>query len=209
MKHKAVKIGLTSLVLAVAFGGLLFTTLGEATEYYKHVDEVMAEPGRVVRQEAAAARLRRARTRSRRSATPSNIGSRCRTTAQVVDATYTGVVPDTFKDDAEVVLKGTLSPEGFDGRARTASWRSARRSTKPRHDRRPLARRSSRRRRWSWAASRSAACDSHFMASLGAFLLLLAFVVAAYAAAASVAGARRRSTALIESGIGAFYLSPR
>ena len=28
-------------------------------------------------------------------------------------ASYTGVVPDTFKNDAEVVLKGTLSAEGF------------------------------------------------------------------------------------------------
>ena len=43
------------------------------------------------------------------------------------------------------------------------------------------------------------------MASLGAFLLLLAFVLAAYAVAASIAGARRRSSRLIESGIGAFY----
>ena len=43
------------------------------------------------------------------------------------------------------------------------------------------------------------------MASLGAFLLLLAFVTAAYAVAASVAGARRRNNRLIESGIGAFY----
>jgi cytochrome c-type biogenesis protein CcmF len=43
------------------------------------------------------------------------------------------------------------------------------------------------------------------MASLGAFLLLLAFLTAAYAVSASVAGARRRSTRLIESGIGAFY----
>lgn len=44
------------------------------------------------------------------------------------------------------------------------------------------------------------------MSSLGTFLLLTAFVVAAYAATASVAGARRRSTRLVESGIGAFYL---
>ena len=44
------------------------------------------------------------------------------------------------------------------------------------------------------------------MASLGYYLLLAAFVVCAYAAAISVAGARRRSRALIESGIGAFYL---
>jgi len=44
------------------------------------------------------------------------------------------------------------------------------------------------------------------MASLGYYLLLAAFVVCAYAAAISVAGARRRSRALIESGVGAFYL---
>src|SRR3954463_12912711 len=44
------------------------------------------------------------------------------------------------------------------------------------------------------------------MATLGYYLLLAAFVVAAYAAAMSVAGARRRSNGLIESGVGAFYL---
>src|SRR5688500_1332091 len=44
------------------------------------------------------------------------------------------------------------------------------------------------------------------MASLGYYLLLAAFVIASYALAASVAGARRRSRRLIESGIGAFYL---
>jgi cytochrome c-type biogenesis protein CcmF len=44
------------------------------------------------------------------------------------------------------------------------------------------------------------------MASLGYYLLLAAFVACAYAAAMSVAGARRRSRALSESGIGAFYL---
>src|SRR3954465_5025509 len=44
------------------------------------------------------------------------------------------------------------------------------------------------------------------MASLGTFLLLAAFVTCSYAAAISVAGARRRSRRLIESGVGAFYL---
>src|SRR5687768_9221310 len=44
------------------------------------------------------------------------------------------------------------------------------------------------------------------MSSLGYYLLLAAFVACAYATAISVAGARRRSRALIESGIGAFYL---
>jgi len=43
------------------------------------------------------------------------------------------------------------------------------------------------------------------MALLGTCILLAAFVVCSYAAAAGVAGARRRSTPLIESAIGAFY----
>ncbi len=45
------------------------------------------------------------------------------------------------------------------------------------------------------------------MASLGTFVLLAAFVVSAYAVAASVAGARRRSRRLVESGVGALYLT--
>ena len=44
------------------------------------------------------------------------------------------------------------------------------------------------------------------MAPLGYYLLLAAFVVSAYALAMSVAGARRRSRPLIETGMGAFYL---
>src|SRR5687767_8438098 len=44
------------------------------------------------------------------------------------------------------------------------------------------------------------------MPALGTFLLLAAFVTGAYAIAASAAGARRRSTRLVESGVGAFYL---
>ncbi|HEY0875239.1 MAG TPA: cytochrome c-type biogenesis CcmF C-terminal domain-containing protein [Vicinamibacterales bacterium] len=44
------------------------------------------------------------------------------------------------------------------------------------------------------------------MAALGTFVLLASFVACAYAIAVSVAGARRRSTRLVESGVGAFYL---
>ncbi len=45
------------------------------------------------------------------------------------------------------------------------------------------------------------------MPALGSFILLATFVVASYALAASVAGGRRRSRALIESGISAFYMT--
>ena len=112
MKHKAVKIGLTSLILVTAFGGLMYSTLSEATEYYKHVDEVMPQPtdwygkklqlhGFVVPGSVFVNK----RTLEYRFQVQSN--------GQVVAASYTGVVPDTFKDEAEVVLKGTLSADGF------------------------------------------------------------------------------------------------
>ena len=111
MKHKAIKIALTSLVLAVAFGGLLYSTMGEATEYYKHVDEVMASPeqwyGKKLQLHGFAKDVARK---------PNSLDYRFQveSNGHVVSATYKGVVPDTFKDDAEVVLKGTLSPHGFE-----------------------------------------------------------------------------------------------
>lgn len=112
MKHKAVKLGLTGLVLATAFGGLLYSTMIEGAEYYKHVDEVMAQPtewygkrlqlhGFIVANSVLVNR----RTLEYRFKIQSN--------GKVVDARYTGVVPDTFKDEAEVVVKGTLDESGF------------------------------------------------------------------------------------------------
>ena len=110
MKHKAVKVGLTALVLAAAFGGLLFSTLGEATEYYKLVNEVMEHPepwyGKKLQLHGYAKQVTRERNRLEYHFQVENNG-------YTVKATYTGVVPDTFKNDAEVVLKGTLSPDGM------------------------------------------------------------------------------------------------
>ena len=112
MKHKAIKIGLTSLVLTLAFGGLLYTTMAEGTEYYKHVDEVMTEPGAWYGK----------KLQMHGFVVPDSIMKRknsldyqfqVQSNGHVVNATYTGVVPDTFKSEAEVVLKGTLSRDGF------------------------------------------------------------------------------------------------
>ena len=100
------------MVLVLAFGGLLWSTLRDGTEYYKHVDEVMAQPedwygkrlqlhGYVVPDSI----LRRRDSLDYRFKVESK--------GHVVQASYSGIVPDTFKDEAEVVLKGTLTPEGF------------------------------------------------------------------------------------------------
>jgi cytochrome c-type biogenesis protein CcmE len=112
MSQKVAKIGLTSVVLLTAFLGLMWTTLSEGTEYYKHVDEVMASPeqwygkklqlhGHVV----DGSIMRRRDTLEYRFQVENN--------GHVVNASYTGVVPDTFKDGSEVVVKGRLGAGGF------------------------------------------------------------------------------------------------
>ena len=112
MRDRAVKIGITTVVLSLAFGGLLWSTLSEGTEYYKHVDEVMGDPsawqdkrlqlhGFVVPDSI----LRKRDSLDWRFRVENN--------GSIVDASYTGVVPDTFKDGAEVVVKGRLGPDGF------------------------------------------------------------------------------------------------
>jgi len=108
---------LTSLVLALAFGGLLYSTLGESAQYYKHVDEVMVQPdvwyGKPLQVHGFAKDIRRKRDSLDYSFEMHNNG-------HVVHASYTGIVPDTFKNDSEVVLEGTLSADGFHATGMTA-----------------------------------------------------------------------------------------
>ena len=113
MTHRNIKVGITATVLVGAFVGLLWSTLRDGTQYYKHVDEVMASPQNwegkhlqlhgfvvpgsvVVKQSTLEYQFK-----------VQNNGS-------VVAATYQGIVPDTFKNPgAEVVLTGRLTPAGF------------------------------------------------------------------------------------------------
>jgi cytochrome c-type biogenesis protein CcmE len=113
MRHRYIKIGLTTVVLVLAFSGLLWSTLRDGTEYYKHVDEVMGS-----RTEWEGKRLQ-----LHGFVVPGSIKRRpdtldyifeVQSNGVVVNASYSGIVPDTFKDDAEVVLKGQLTPTGFE-----------------------------------------------------------------------------------------------
>jgi len=112
MSAKTLKIGSTFLVIGLALVGLMYTTLSEGTEYYKHVDEVVSNPqawqgkrlqlhGFVV----YGSLMQRPNTLDYKFQVQSN--------GKVIAARYTGVVPDTFKDGAEVVLKGRLDGNGF------------------------------------------------------------------------------------------------
>jgi cytochrome c-type biogenesis protein CcmE len=98
--------------MLLAFGGLLWSTLREDVEYYKHVEEVMVNPGA----------WQGKRMQLHGFVVPDSIFRRrdsldyrfqVQNKGVVVAAVYSGIVPDTFKDESEVVLKGTLQGVDF------------------------------------------------------------------------------------------------
>ena len=109
------KIILSVGVVAGGTGYLLASTAGSAMEYYKHVDEVVPQraqwagkhlqlhgfvvPGSIKR------RIENNRMEYKFQQT--NCG-------QEIEVRYAGTVPDTFKDRAKVVIKGTLRSEVFE-----------------------------------------------------------------------------------------------
>jgi cytochrome c-type biogenesis protein CcmE len=119
MSHKAAKIGVTTLVLALTFGALLYSTLGESMQYYKYVDEVMAAPdtwegkklqvhGYVVKDSIFT-----------KPGTNQYVFTIHRN-GKTLPARFDGLPPDTFKADAEVVLTGHLTDDGFTATEMTA-----------------------------------------------------------------------------------------
>ena len=108
MSQKTAKVGITVLVLATAFGVLLYTSLGESMQFYKYTDEVMANP----------AEWQGKNLQVHGFVVPGSIAMKPGTleyrfdmqrNGKVMRAFYTGIVPDTFKNDSEVVLTGKLS----------------------------------------------------------------------------------------------------
>ena len=116
MRHRYIKIGITAVVLVLAFTGMLWSTLRDGTEYYKHVDEVMSTPANW---EGKRLQLHGFVVANSILVKPETLEYKFKVQNKgtVVDATYQGIVPDTFKDrpgeEAEVVLKGQLTPAGF------------------------------------------------------------------------------------------------
>ena len=112
MKPKAIKIAVTAAVLTLGLGGLFYSTLHEGTEYYVHVDEVMTDPGAW---QGKRLQLHGFVVDKSIFVKPDTLQYKfqIQNKGSVVPASYTGIVPDTFKDGSEVVLKGQLGPHGF------------------------------------------------------------------------------------------------
>jgi cytochrome c-type biogenesis protein CcmE len=108
MTHKFAKIALTAVVLVSALGGLMWYSLQQDTAYYKHVDEVMASPEQWQGKSLQLHGFVVKDTWKRKGDTLEYIFD-VENKGKVVSVSYTGVLPDTFKDEAEVVLKGKLT----------------------------------------------------------------------------------------------------
>lgn len=109
MLSTAVKVLLTTGVLCAAFAGLLWTTMQEGTQFYLEVEEVLAEPadweGKPLQVHGYAANvMRRPDSLDWRFEITDSVENR----TMMMDAVYTGIVPDTFDNHAEVVATGRL-----------------------------------------------------------------------------------------------------
>lgn len=115
-KQKIIPALTTLAVVVGGIGYLFYSSAGDAFEYYKHVDEVMVAPknwedkrlqvhGFVV-PESIKKRIDREHQQIEYKFRMVNCGSE-------LDVRYAGTVPDTFKDRAEVVVKGKLGGEVF------------------------------------------------------------------------------------------------
>jgi cytochrome c-type biogenesis protein CcmE len=113
MSRHAAKVTVTGVVLATAFGVLLYTTLGESMQYYMFVDEVMAAPrtwqgkklqvhGYVVTESIE------------RKPDALEYKFDVQRNGQVLTAYFNGAAPDPFfKPGAEVIMTGHLTDKGF------------------------------------------------------------------------------------------------
>jgi cytochrome c-type biogenesis protein CcmE len=119
MSKKATRAVISGVVLLGAVTLLLYTTVSQGAQYYKHVDEVMPSPerwygktmqlhGYVVDKSI----LQRRNSLEYRF--------ELRSGDFKVPATFIGLVPDSFKDGAEIVLTGRLGPQGFQADSMTA-----------------------------------------------------------------------------------------
>jgi cytochrome c-type biogenesis protein CcmE len=119
MQHRYIKIAATTVVLVLAFAGLLWSTLRDAAEYFKNVNEVTANrqawEGKPMQLHGYVVRgsLLQKRDSLEYKFKIQNNPARASEPGDAVDVSYTGIVPDTFKEEAEVVLKGRLASDGF------------------------------------------------------------------------------------------------
>ncbi len=111
MSSRALKISTSILVLTGGLGYLMYSSMADNIEYYKYVDEIADEKERW-----AGVRLRLAGSVEEgsifhRPGTHEYLFSILHEDA-AIEVRYTGTVPDSFAEGAEVVVSGKLHSDG-------------------------------------------------------------------------------------------------
>lgn len=109
------KIVLTVVVVVGAVSGLMYTSTRAEVQYYRHVDEVLAQRDALKGKRLQVHGHVAEQSIEKRKGTLEyrfRIESRAPRDTGLITATYSGIVPDTFKDGAEVVATGMLAPDG-------------------------------------------------------------------------------------------------
>jgi cytochrome c-type biogenesis protein CcmE len=116
-RRYSLKLDASLMVVGVAVGWLFWQSLKPAAQYYKHVDEVVAN--------AKTMRDRRMHLQVHGRVVPGSIEQRVGTSeyrfvmesceprpCATLEVHYTGWLPDTFRSGEEVIAKGSLDGEG-------------------------------------------------------------------------------------------------
>ena len=110
MPKKAVRALVSGAIVIAALGLLFYTTARDGAQFYKHVEEVTSNQpawyGKNMQLHGFAKDIK---------VIPGSLDYQfqIQSQGQALQASYRGIVPDTFKEGAEVVLTGRLSPHGF------------------------------------------------------------------------------------------------
>ncbi len=114
-RRGAWKIVISVVVVALALCGLLWASTREGAEYYKYVDEVLADAARYqgkrlrVHGDVVEGSLESDKASLRYRF---KIASRAPRSPAVISAEFHGIPPDTFKAGAEVIAAGMLASDG-------------------------------------------------------------------------------------------------
>lgn len=119
MSSRTVRAVVSVAVIVLAVGALFFVMMRGSADYYKEVQEVTPQPQAWYGKNLQLRGFVVENTIERR---PNTLDYRFKiqNDGAVIQTSYTGVVPDTFKDGAEVVVKGKLAPDGFHAESMTA-----------------------------------------------------------------------------------------
>src|SRR6476660_8912821 len=104
MQKKALRVIVSVVVVVAALGVLLFRTMAQDAQAYKHVDEVASNASAWYGKNMQLHGFVTGTVMVR----PNTLDYKfdVQNNGHIIHATYTGVMPDTFKPGSEVVLKG-------------------------------------------------------------------------------------------------------